>query len=54
MPATCEYAFVAVRRCSPRFVGVDGKVTAKLVGLSYPTLGGSGSDPSTVNDPSLR
>jgi hypothetical protein len=31
MPATCEYAFVSVRRCSPLSTGVDGKVTAKLM-----------------------
>ena len=38
MPATCEYAFVTVRRCSPGSAGVDGKVTAKLVVLSYEIL----------------
>jgi hypothetical protein len=38
MPVTCEYAFATVRRCSPRSAGVDGKVTAKLVVLSYEIL----------------
>jgi hypothetical protein len=36
MPATCEYASVTVRLCSPRSAGVDGKVTAKLAVLSQP------------------
>jgi hypothetical protein len=54
MPAICEYASVTVRRCSPRSARVDGKVTAKLMGLSYQILGGSGSDPSTADDPSLQ
>jgi hypothetical protein len=38
MAATCEYAFVTARRCSPLSAGVDGNVTAKLLVLPYEIL----------------
>jgi hypothetical protein len=40
VPATCEYVFVTVRRCSPRSAGVDGEVTAKLLVLPTHLLDG--------------
>lgn len=53
MSATSEYASVTVAVVRPDPQEFDGKVTAKLLVLSYQALGGSCSDPSTADDPSL-